>query len=273
MMKKHISIFICLLCVLVACNQRLERQPLQIIFTNDSHSQVEPLKGKGGFEARAAVIDSLRVLNENTILLDAGDMWQGTPYFNMFKGRLEVEAYNLMGYNAVTLGNHEFDYGIDTLAARIGEMKFPVVCANYDFGETPLASLVKPYIVIEQNGWRVGVIGVCVNPEGLILQSNIEGITYKDPIEAVSRCVDLLRGDLGCDYIIVLSHLGLHDDTIFNNVSDSTLIANIGGVDLVLGGHTHQYKGEFNFVDACGDTIYAIQEYKAGQKIYSITIQ
>ncbi len=273
MMKKYIGILICLLCVLVACNQKNERQPLQIIFTNDSHSQVEPLKGKGGFEARAAIIDSLRMLNENTILLDAGDMWQGTPYFNMFKGRLEVDAYNLMGYNAVTLGNHEFDYGIDTLAARIEEMNFPIVCANYDFGETPLASLIKPYVVIEQNDWRVGIIGVCVNPEGLILQSNIEGITYNNPIKAVNRYADLLKRELGCDYIIVLSHLGLHDDTIFNNVSDSTLIAGVTDVDLLLGGHTHQYKGVFGFVNAEGDTVPAIQEYKAGQKIYSIIIK
>lgn len=273
MMKKYIGILICLLCVLVACHQKNERQPLQIIFTNDSHSQVESLKGKGGFEARAAIIDSLRMLNGNTILLDAGDMWQGTPYFNMFKGRLEVDAYNLMGYNVVTLGNHEFDYGIDTLATRIKEMNFPVVCANYDFGETALASLVKPYVVLEQGGWKVGVIGVGVNPEGLILQSNIEGIKYHDPIESVNCHVNLLKRNLGCDYIIVLSHLGLHDDTIFNNVSDSTLIAGVKDVDLVLGGHTHQYKGVFEFVDAEGDTVPAIQEYKAGQKIYSITIK
>jgi 5'-nucleotidase len=271
-MMKKITILIGLLCVLVACNQRVERQPLQIIFTNDSHSQVEPLKEKGGFEARAAIIDSLRAENENTVLFDAGDMWQGTPYFNIFKGRLEVEAYNLMGYSAVTLGNHEFDYGLDTLAARIREMKFPVVCANYDFGVTELAALVKPYTVIEQNGWKIGVIGVSVNPEGLILQSNIEGVTYMDPIKVVNRYANLLKRDLGCDYIIVLSHLGLHDDTIFNNVSDSTLIAGVSDVDLLLGGHTHQYKGVFKFVDAEGDTVPAIQEYKTGQKIYSITI-
>ena len=125
--------------LLVACTPKTERQPLQILFTNDSHSQVEPLKGLGGFEARATIIDSLRAINPNTILLDAGDMWQGSPYFNIFHGRLEVEAYNLIGYNAITLGNHEFDYGIDTLAARISEMQFPVICANYDFGSTPLA--------------------------------------------------------------------------------------------------------------------------------------
>ena len=120
-------------------------------------------------------------------------MWQGSPYFNLFHGRLEVEAYNLMGYNAITLGNHEFDYGIDTLAARISEMQFPVICANYDFGSTPLASKVKPYTIIEQNNWRIGIIGVSVNPEGLILQSNIEGITYNDPIECVNHYANILR--------------------------------------------------------------------------------
>ena len=272
-MKRYIGILICLLFALVACNETKERQPLQIIFTNDSHSQVEPLEELGGFEARAAIIDSLRALNENTILLDAGDMWQGSSYFNMFKGRLEVEAYNLMGYNAVVLGNHEFDCGIDTLAARIREMDFPVVCANYDFGKTPFASLVRPYTVIEKGGWKVGVIGVGVNPKDLVLQSNIEGVVYEDPIGVVNRYAKLLRGDLGCDYIVVLSHLGLFDETIFNNVADSVLIANSNNIDIVLGGHTHLYGGVFEFVNAKGDTVPAIQEHKSGQRIYSITIR
>ncbi len=270
-MKK--LIYLLAIYILVACTPQHERQPLQILFTNDSHSQIEPLKGLGGFEARAAVIDSLRTLNSNTILLDAGDMWQGSPYFNLFHGRLEVEAYNLMGYNAITLGNHEFDYGIDTLSARISEMQFPILCANYDFSTTPLESQIQPYTIIEQNNWRIGIIGVCVNPEGLILQSNMKGITYLDPIERVNHYSNILRNELKCDYIIVLSHLGLHDDTIFNNVSDSALIANTSNIDLLLGGHTHQYKGVFHFANLHGDTIPAIQEYKAGQKIYAITIK
>ena len=271
-MKQYIYALIITLLSLVACTPTT-RQPLQIIFTNDSHSQVEPLKGNGGFEARAAIIDSLRLSNPNTLLLDAGDMWQGTPYFNLFKGRLEVEAYNLMGYNAITLGNHEFDYGIDTLSARISEMKFPVVCANYNFGSKTLASQVKPYTIIEQHGWKIGIIGVCVNPEGLILQSNIEGITYEDPIKKANHYASILRNKHNCDYIILLSHLGLHDDTIFNNASDSTLIANTTNIDLLLGGHTHQYNGVFKFSNLNGDTIPAIQELLAGQKIYAITVK
>ncbi len=272
-MKNKIYILVCVLCMLVACTQNNNKQPLQILFTNDSHSQVEPLKGLGGFEARTAIIDSLRAINPNTILLDAGDMWQGSPYFNMFKGRLEVEAYNLMGYNAATLGNHEFDYGINTLTARINEMKFPILCCNYNFGNTPLANKIKPYTIIKQAGWTIGIIGVSVNPEGLILQSNIEGIQYEDPIKCVNHYANLLRNELNCNYIIVLSHLGLHDDTIFDNVADSALIANSNNIDIVLGGHTHQYNGVFKFTDLDGDTIPAIQEYKAGQKIYSITIK
>jgi 5'-nucleotidase len=270
-MKK--IIYILSLYLLIACAPKQERQPLQIIFTNDSHSQIEPLKGFGGFEARFATIDSLRKLNPNTILLDAGDMWQGSPYFNMFHGKVEVDAYNLMKYNAATIGNHEFDYGIDTLSARISEMQFPIICANYDFGSTPLAKQIQPYTIIEQNNWRIGIIGLSVNPEGLILQSNCQGITYLDPINQVNHYANLLHNKLACDFIIVLSHLGLHDDTIFNNVSDSALIANTSNIDLLLGGHTHQYKGVFYFTNLNGDTIPAIQEYKAGQKIYSITIK
>ena len=270
-MKK--LIYLLSIYLLVACAPKQERQPLQILFTNDSHSQVEPLKGLGGFEARAAIIDSLRAINPNTILLDAGDMWQGSPYFNMFHGRLEVEAYNLLGYQAATIGNHEFDYGIDTLSARISEMQFPVICANYDFGSTPLAAQIKPYTIIEQNNWRIGIIGVSVNPKGLILQSHIQGIAYNDPIECVNHYANMLRNEQSCDLIIVLSHLGLHDDTTFNNVSDSALIANTSNVDILLGGHTHQYNGVFHFTNLNGDTIPAIQEYKAGQKIYSITIK
>ena len=271
-MRKYTYLLLGLLTILVACNPKAESLPLQVIFTNDSHSQIDPIKNKGGFEARAAVIDSLRNLNPNTLLLDAGDMWQGTPYFNLFKGKLEVEAYNMMGYDAATLGNHEFDYGIDSLAARIDEMDFPMLCCNYDFTNTALANRVLPYTVKEMGNMTVGIIGVSVNPEGLILQSNCEGIRYEDPIERVNHYARLLRNELGCDYIIVLSHLGLHDDTIFDNVADSALIANSTDIDLVLGGHTHQYNGVFYFANLNGDSIPAIQEYKAGQKIYAITI-
>lgn len=246
---------------------------LQIIFTNDSHSQVEEKDGFGGFEARAVLIDSLRSVNPNTLLLDAGDMWQGSPYFNMFGGRLEVQAYNLMGYDVVTLGNHEFDNGVDSLAARMAEMNFDVVCANYDFGTTPLSQYVKPYVVIDRNGWRVGIIGVSVNPAGLISEKNIDGIEYDDPVIAVNKYAALLKQRERCDMVIVLSHLGFHNDGSLLNPADDELAALSNNVDLILGGHTHPMHGVRNIVDLSGDTVTVLQDKKSGLNLYRITVE
>lgn len=261
-----------LIALLFSSCQTAERKPLQIVFTNDSHSAVDAIKGRGGFEARAAIFDSLRQSNPNTIILDAGDMWQGSPYFNLFHGRVETEAYNLMGYDAVTLGNHEFDLGIDTLAARIDEMTFPVVCANYHFGKTPLASRVEPYTIIEREGWKVGVIGVGVNPYTLIAQDNWKGITYYDPINIVTHYASDLRAK-GCNLIIVLSHLGLSDDGELNNTADDRLASATECVDLILGGHTHQFRGVHRYANAIGDSVTVIQEAKSGLAVYSITVR
>lgn len=255
---------------LVSCT--CKRKPLQIIFTNDSHSQVEAKNGFGGFEARAALFDSLRTENPNVLIVDAGDMWQGSPYFNMFKGRLETEAYNKMGYMAVTLGNHEFDNGLDTLAARIDEMNFPVVCANYIFDGTVLENRVKPYTIVEQHGWRIGIIGVSVNPESLIVNANIEGIVYIDPIAAVNKYSAYLRHEQHCNLIIVLSHLGIFDDGVLENVDDNTLAESVSGVDLILGGHSHNHHGVFDFTDIDGKKVTVLQEEKSGLKVYSITV-
>lgn len=249
-----------------------ERKPLQVVFTNDSHSAIDPVNGRGGFEARAAIFDSLRAVNPNTIILDAGDMWQGSPYFNLFHGRVETEGYNLMGYDAATLGNHEFDFGIDTLAARVSEMSFPIVCANYNFGTIPLAPLVKPYTVIERDGWRVGVIGVSVNPQSLIIQDNWNGIAYFDPVETVNRLASRLRAS-GCNLIIVLSHLGLHPEGGCANRADDSLAEASECVDLILGGHTHQFNGVFRYPNANGDSVTVIQDSKSGLSVYSITLR
>ena len=249
-----------------------ERQPLQIIVTNDSHSQVEPLHGQGGFEARKWLIDSLRRENPNTLLLDAGDIFQGTPYFIEYKGRVEVQAYNLMGYDAMTLGNHEFDNGADTLAVRIREMDFPVVCANYDVKGTRLEGLVKPYTVIERGGWRVGVFGLGVNPESLIMEDCLGGIRYTDPIEAARRCVKELREKEGCDAVILLSHLGYEDSSSLDNVADVDVAAATEGIDVILGGHTHPVKGVFMHANAAGDSVPVIQEGKSGLKVYHMTL-
>ena len=269
-MRKILGISILTL-ILSAC-EVAERKPLQIVFTNDSHSAVDAIGGMGGFEARAALFDSLRATNPNTIILDAGDMWQGSPYFNLYHGRVEVETYNLMGYDAAILGNHEFDFGIDTLAARIDEMKFPIVCANYHFGTTPLAERVMPCAVIEREGWKVGVIGVSVNPYTLIIQDNWEGITYYDPVGVVNHYASTLRAK-GCNLIIVLSHLGLTDDSDLGNTADDKLATLSECVDLILGGHTHQLQGVYKYANAAADSVTVIQDAKSGLAFYSITIR
>ena len=193
-----VSIFTC-------CSDK--KQELLILCTNDSHSQVEAKDGKGGFAARADVVDSLRKVYPLNILLDAGDMMQGTPYFNIYHGRIEIAAYNRLGYDAVTLGNHEFDYGLDTLAMFLKLASFPIVSCNYDVKGTPLEDIVKPYTVINKGGLKIAVIGFGVSPESLILQSNFAPVKYQNPIERGNYYADSLKNS-GIDFIIALSHLG-----------------------------------------------------------------
>ena len=193
-----VSIFTC-------CSDK--KQELLILCTNDSHSQVEAKDGKGGFAARADVVDSLRKVYPLNILLDAGDMMQGTPYFNIYHGRIEIAAYNRLGYDAVTLGNHEFDYGLDTLAMFLKLASFPIVSCNYDVKGTPLEGIVKPYTVINKGGLKIAVIGFGVSPESLILQSNFAPVKYQNPIERGNYYADSLKNS-GIDFIIALSHLG-----------------------------------------------------------------
>lgn len=266
-----VSLFAAVIVCMSSCRDSVrDRLPLQVVFTNDSHSAVDPVDGVGGFEARSFLLDSLRSVNPNLLVLDAGDMWQGSPYFNMFHGRVEVEGYNIMGYDVVTLGNHEFDFGMDTLAQRIKEMKFPVVCANYDVSKTPLDGLIKPYVIVNKGEWKIGVIGIGVNPKSLVLESNCEGVVYHDPVEAVNRCALQLRAE-GCDVVIVLSHLGLRDGGV--NCTDDLLAFQTVGVDLILGGHTHQFHGVYKYANQNGDSIAVIQERKSGKSIYCITLK
>lgn len=273
-MKHNILSTLAIILALLVSSCRQERVPLQIIFTNDSHSQIEPLKERGGFEARAAVIDSLRKDNPNTILLDGGDMFQGSPYFNFYNGRVEVEGYNLMGYDAATLGNHEFDLGVDTLAARIKEMNYKIVCCNYNIQGTPLEGLISPYTIIEKNGWKIGILGLCVNPSGLISPQNIKGITYEDPIKAAEKYAGILRNKEKCNLIIALSHLGLFTSESPDSICDKSLIENSkADIDIIIGGHTHTEHGVYRFANQNGDSVLVAQDQKSGLNIYSLTIK
>jgi len=264
-----ISLFVLVL-IVSACNKK--PNTLLILHTNDSHSQVEATKdGFGGFAARQALIDSFRIEYPNLLLIDAGDIFQGTPYFNMFNGRLEIEAYNQMGYEAMTLGNHEFDKGIDTLAARIREAKFPVVCSNYEVGGTALEGLIKPYIVINKNGLKVGILGLGVDPNKLILETYFGGIKYTDPIKAANRYAEILKNKEKCDFIIALSHLGYSTDPEI--MSDSLVAVNSRNIDLILGGHTHEIRGTFDIKNLDNKSVSVMQAHKSAKEITAVVVE
>ncbi len=272
-MKNSVVVFFVLL--LCACQPKGD---LLLVCTNDTHSQVEVCganmkntAGLGGYAFRAGVIDSLRKECPCLLLFDAGDFSQGTPYFNMYKGRVEISAYNEMCYDAVTLGNHEFDNGIDTLASRLHEACFAVVCTNYDVAGTPLESVVKKTAIFERAGWKIGVIGLGVNPDGLILKSNFAGVKYLDPITVANHYADSLKNSCGCDIVIALSHLGSAYEVENTTPSDEFLVANSRSIDIVMGGHTHKQVCK-KCVNLEGDSVLLMQSGKSGAYLGKIKL-
>lgn len=246
------------------------KEDLVLLCTNDTHSQVEvcganmkKMSGLGGYEYRASAIDSIRCANPDLLLFDAGDFSQGTPYFNLYKGRVEVLAYNKMQYDAVTLGNHEFDNGIDTLAARLREATFKVVCTNYEVSGTPLEGVVKKTVIFSRAGWKIGVIGLGVNPEGLILKSNFGDVQYLEPIAVANHYADSLKQHCGCDVVVALSHLGSAYDAENIEPCDEYLAQNSSSIDIIMGGHTHKQVCK-KCVNLNGDSVLLIQSGKSG---------
>ncbi|HBZ33616.1 MAG TPA: metallophosphatase [Bacteroidales bacterium] len=266
-MKKIITAIVIAL-LFASCHKNTPA--LVILHTNDTHSQVEPHEkdvkkygGLGGYARRMQAVNEIRAnaADSAVILVDAGDFFQGTPYFNLFHGKVEVEAMNKMGYDAATLGNHEFDYGLDTLAARLRMAQFPIVCANYDVKGTPLEGLVQPYTIVERQGLRIGIFGLGVSDTSLILSKNFYPVRYTDPIEATKKSVKTLREDEQCDVVVCLSHLGFTFDRTL--VCDSMLIAQTTGVDAVIGGHTHMMVTK-HINNAAGDSVPVAQMLKTG---------
>ncbi|MBQ8224789.1 MAG: metallophosphatase [Bacteroides sp.] len=243
---KRICLSVCFLLVLFTLSAQ-EKQ-LYILQTSDTHSRIEPFAaqssnrnaGKGGVVRRATFVKQAREKHPNLLLFDCGDISQGTPYYNVFKGEVEVKLMNHMGYDAMTIGNHEFDFGLDNMARLFQLANFPVVCANYDVSGTVLEGLVKPYVVLEREGVRIGVFGLSPRLEGLVQAANCEGILYNDPIEAAQQVTNLLRTKEGCSVVICLSHLGFNTGTADGHY-DENLVAKTQGIDLILGGHTHTY--------------------------------
>lgn len=216
---------------------------IRILHTNDTHSQVEPFFDPatrryygGSLRRMAYMIGQKQQYPQETILVDGGDFCQGTPYFNIYKGAVEVALMNRTGYDVVTLGNHEFDYGVDHLATLLSKAKFEVVCSNVDFSNSPLKQMVKPYVVIQRSGVRVGVFGLLVNPDRLIDSQNFTSLIWKDPTQTAKLMVQQLRQKEQCDIVVLLSHLGNKDSAI----TDSLLATQVEGIDIIVGGHSHQ---------------------------------
>jgi 5'-nucleotidase len=221
---------------------------LVILHTNDTHSNIEPFSSAhpkfpnlGGVAKRATLINQIRSEEANVLLLDAGDIFQGTPYFNKYKGVLEMKVMNEMKYDVVTLGNHDFDIGISGYVQAKKHAAFKVVNCNYQLDKTALKELVTPHTVIKRGGLKIGIVGVGIDLNGLIASEVAQQIPYLDPIDAVQKEVTLLSSK-GCDYIICLSHLGFEYPNE-NKVSDKVLAQNTTGIDLIIGGHTHTFLG------------------------------
>ncbi|MFO8173683.1 MAG: bifunctional metallophosphatase/5'-nucleotidase [Gemmatimonadota bacterium] len=225
-----------------------ESTHIVILHTNDTHSRIDPFpmdggrfQGLGGVARRASLIRRIRNENEHVLLLDAGDIFQGTPYFNFFQGEIEFRAMSEMRYDAATLGNHDFDNGVEGLGKMLPHAEFQFVSANYDVSASPLAHRVKPWTVRELGGVRVGIFGLGIAFEGLVLEQLHQGVRHTDPFAAARRSVAELR-EQGCSLIVCLSHLGYrYRDP---QPSDTLLAREVEGIDLVLGGHTHTFMSQ-----------------------------
>ena len=219
---------------------------LVILHTNDMHSRIEPFPAgapqwanMGGMARRAALIAQVRQQEPHVLLLDSGDIWQGTPYFNFFEGELEYKLMTEMAYDASTLGNHDFDNGLEGLQKQLPHAGFPFLIANYDFAGTMLADKFQPYKVFEKAGQRVGVFGLGIELAGLVADKNFGATRYLDPVPVANKMVTQLRGPERCDMVICLSHLGYKYAN--EKIDDRKLAAQVSGIDLILGGHTHTF--------------------------------
>lgn len=224
---------------------------LTILHTNDQHSRIEPFDAsytknpnQGGFARRASLIQQIRNQESNVLLLDSGDIFQGTPYFNFFGGELEFKLMSMMKYDASTMGNHDFDNGLNGFLNVLPNAKFPFICSNYDFKNTILDGKTSPYKIFDKNGIKVGIFGVGIQLDGLVGKKQYAETVYSNPIEVAQHYSDFLKKDQKCDLVICLSHIGYDYKDEPNKVSDKILAANTENIDIILGGHTHTFLPE-----------------------------
>ncbi|MDD7083142.1 MAG: metallophosphoesterase [Bacteroidales bacterium] len=229
--------------ILVACSGA-SAQKLTIMHFNDTHSHLEPERagksaGRGGVIERAALVDSVRnaVGRRNFLLLHAGDFNQGTSYYTTLGGMLEVGLVNALGYDVITLGNHEFDDGIEHLGRRLAGLKCPVVCSNYDFSQFELGKYVKPYVVLKRGGMRIGIFGMLTDITKVVERTIADRLPKFDDVETADRWASYLKNEKKCDIVIALTHLGLENEDFM----DQDLVRATRNIDLVVGGHSHTF--------------------------------
>lgn len=223
---------------------------ITILHTNDVHSHLDPFPasdprnaGKGGIVNRARLISRIRSEEKNVLLFDAGDAFQGTPYFNFFHGEPEIRAMSLLGYDAMTMGNHDFDGGAELFARQIkAHANFPVLVANYDVSQSPLNGTVQPFKIFKKGGVKIGVFGLGIAPDGLIPLNLFAGTRYLDPVARANETARFLRNEEQCSLVVCLSHLGYALQG--NEISDLKLAPQTRGIDLIIGGHTHTFLKE-----------------------------
>lgn len=251
-MKRINDILLCCLFVLLPLSVSAQKQ-LTILHTNDTHSTVLPLNpnledtmkaGRGGYLRRVVMIQEERKKDPDLLLFDSGDFSQGSGYYTMFKGDVEVGLMNQMGYDAATIGNHEFDFGLDNMARIFKMAKFPIVCTNYDFTGTVCEGIVKPYIVLKRKGVKIGIFALAPKMRGLVSDKNCVGVKYLDPAKVALETAAMLKKDLKCDMVICISHLGWE----IGGDDDNQMIAHSRDIDLVLGGHSHTYLEKLEYV-------------------------
>ena len=250
----------------------LNAQDLTILHVNDTHSHIDPqrsgdYKGRGGVIEQAAYIDSVRCADgkRNVLLVHAGDFSQGTSYFTELGGNIEIDVLNALRFDVVTLGNHEFDNGIEELSRRLKNLEAEVVCANYDFEGTALDGLVKPYTIIRRGGKKIGIIGLLTDIMEVVDADIARMLTYQEPSQVVNRLSGYLKEEKDCDMVICLSHLGYGED--------KELAASIRNVDIIVGGHSHTLLDDKQTVnDLDGEEVIIVQNWKWGLNVGHLSI-
>ena len=248
-------IFVMLLALVALSGQAKKQKQLVILHTNDTHSTIFPVNsqlpdtmkaGRGGFIRRIEMLRQERQKHPDLLYFDSGDFCQGSAYYTMFKGDVEVGLMNEMGIDASTIGNHEFDFGLENMARIFKMCNFPILCTNYDFTGTVMEGVCKPWIILKRNGVKIGVFAVFPKLQGLVSNKNCEGVQYLDPAKVALETATMLKQEKKCDVVICISHLGWEN---YRAEDDLYMIKNSRNIDLVLGGHTHTYLPTLEYVN------------------------